>query len=352
MGLRTALKLNRAAAASTSAVPAGGPLSSWSIASPWQDGQLSAIVWADILDTDLLPLSRAEALTVPAMARARDLVCTTIAGLPLRAYRGDVLVDPQPGWMYRTDGLLGPWHRMLWTLDDLVFYGWSLWAVTRGADRSVLTAERVPVDRWSFDDDGRVLVDDGPADADRYLLIPGPHEGVLARGATTLRAAARLERAASRHADNPVPSVELHQTVDYPMTDGEVDKLLDRWVQARKNPGAGAVAWTSYGVEARMHGAVPEQLLLQGRNAAAVDVARVVGIPAALLDATTTGASLTYETTAGRNAEFVDYGLSAYTGAVESALSQDDVVPRGQRAGFDRADLVSVQVPTTIERED
>jgi hypothetical protein len=342
VGLRTALRLTR-----TLDTSSGQPVAP-AIHSPWSDtDQLSTIVWSDLLDLDLLPLTRAEAMAVPAMARARHLIVGAVATCPLVAYRGAVALPDadQPAWMYRTDGDVSPWHRMAWTVDDLVFSGWSLWAVDRGADGSVLAADRVPFDAWSFGDDGRtILVGDQPVARRDVVLIPGPHEGVLSFAARSLRAASKLERSAARHAQNPVPSVELRQTQDVQLTTAERDELVAGWVAARASE-SGAVGFTSYGVEAHALGQVPEQLLVEGRNAAAVDVARHVSMPAAMLDATTAGASLTYETTQGRSGQFLDYGVRLYLDAIAGRLSMDDVVPRGTRTVLDTTGLTAL-VPT------
>jgi hypothetical protein len=314
------------------------------LVSPWASSDdLSSIVWADLLDVDLLPITRAEAMAVPAMARARHLLVGAVATCPLVAYAGqDPLPDDQqPAWCYRTDGDVSPWHRMAWTVDDLLFSGWSLWAVDRGADGALLAADRVPRDRWSFGDGGTVLVDDRPAKRADVLLLPGPHEGVLTFAARTIRSASRMERAAARHASNPVPSVELRQTQDVPLSDAERDSLVASWVSARASDN-GAVGFTSYGIEAHPLGQVPEQLLVEGRNAAAVDVARHVSMPAAMLDATSAGASLTYETTQGRSGQFLDYGVRLYVDAIAARLSMDDVLPRGKRIVLDTSALTAL----------
>lgn len=332
-------------------VPAGGV----GVSRPFgpDTSSLETIVWADLVGIDLLPLTRAEAMAVPAMARARHLLAGSIAGCPLvaiarQADGSDLTLTPPdaPTWTYRTDGDVSPWHRMLWTVDDLIFSGWSLWAVDRGSDNAVTRADRVPMHLWDFDTDGRVLVGGELAPAGSVILIPGPHEGVLQFAARTLRAASKMERAAARHASNPVPSVELRQTVDVQLTDAERDDMLAQWVAARASEDGG-VGFSSFGIEAHPLGQVPEQLLVEGRNAASVDVARHVNIPAAMLDATTAGASLTYETTSGRNGQFVDYGVDLYLDAIGARLSMDDVVPRGQRIRLDRSGLTSTTEPAT-----
>ena len=93
-------------------------------------------------------------------------------------------------------------------------------------------------------------------------------------------------------------------------------------------------------------------LLVEGRNAAAVDCARTVGVAAAMVDATVPKASLTYETQQGRGLEHTEYGVEPYAEAIAARLSLDDVVPRGQRMRFDfGTDLGAVQ-PTGQPVED
>ena len=65
----------------------------------------------------------------------------------------------------------------------------------------------------------------------------------------------------------------------------------------------------------------------------------MVSSPAAMADATNAGASLTYETTEGRNGQFIDWGVGLYMDAIAARLSMDDVVSRGQRVAFDTTEL-------------
>jgi hypothetical protein len=72
-----------------------------------------------------------------------------------------------------------------------------------------------------------------------------------------------------------------------------------------------------------------------------------------MADATNAGASLTYETTAGRNGQFIDYGVGLYMDAIAARLSMDDVVPRGQRTAFDVTQLtVTSPLPTGAPTDD
>lgn len=323
------------------------------IRSPWAQGQLSSIVWADIFDSELLPITRAEAIQVPSVAKARHLLVTYLAGVPLRALRGpDVLpAEAQPPFLYRTSGVSTPWHRMAWTIDDLLFDGWALWAVTRGADGTILDAVRVPPEDWKISEDNTVEVNGAPVREDSVILFAGPHEGLLNIAAPTIRAARNVERAWAGRVRNPVPVVELHQVSDDHLTPEEADKLVEDYCDARQDPN-GAVVFTPIDVELRVHGDAAGSQLVEARNAVRLDVANFTGLPAAALDGSLSTASLTYTTQEGARTELADM-LRMWLEPIEARLSQDDVVPRGQRVRFDRTDLASpTPAPTGPTVED
>lgn len=306
-----------------------------------EPNHLNAIVWHDLTGTQL-PLTRAAVMAIPAVARQRHLICGALARCPLRGSdAAGTDTTASWSWMWRTDHAIHPYHRMLWTADDVMFYGWSVWSAEREggrADGRLLWADRIHPDRWSIDDVGRVFVDDRPARAAEVIAIPGPHEGILNFGAAALaRTMANLEAAANA-ARNPAAYLELHYVGDQPITDAEVDKHIARWAAARRGENGG-VAWTNKAIELKEHGTHESHLLIEGRNADAVDVSRLISSPAAMADATNAGASLTYETTEGRNGEFIDYGVGIYMDAIAARLSMDDVVPRGQRTGFDTTEM-------------
>jgi hypothetical protein len=215
-----------------------------------------------------------------------------------------------------------------------------------------LDAERIAYERWETDPAGRVLVDGEPARAAEVILIPGPHEGVLNFGGPALRRTIDNLDAAANAARNPSAYLELHYTGDVPLTTEQKTELIDGWVAARQGKNGG-VAYTNKLIEVREHGTHEGALLIDGRNADAVDVSRLVSSPAAMADATNAGASLTYETTDGRNGQFIDYGVTFYMDAIAARLSMDDVVPRTQRTAFDVSTLTSTTPsPTGAQTND
>src|SRR5690606_20760281 len=114
------------------------------LASPWTNREhLATIANADWFGKSPEGVAtRLDAMRVPAIVKGRALIVGTLARQPLAKFRGSELVDPEP-WMYRTNTAQAPRTRMLWTLDDLIFYGASLWAVERGARDQILDAIRV-----------------------------------------------------------------------------------------------------------------------------------------------------------------------------------------------------------------
>lgn len=313
--------------------------------SPYDDvNHLARVVAPEWFPTHRI-IDRATAMSIPAVSRGRRVICNSVARLALRAYRGQRLLTSQPTWLDRTDGPVSPYHRMLWTVDDLLFHGVSAWGVQRDATGYVMAADRIPFDRWRIDPDtGHVLYRDPlggeyAADAASVLVIPGSDDGLLCTSRVALGHALDLLNAASKATENPNAYIELHQTNDKPITPEDRDKVIAAWVAARRGANGG-VAFTSAGIEVREHGAPIEHLLVEGRNASALDVARALGVPGEVVDATTDKASLNYTTSQDKSADLIDYGLSAYMAPISARLGMDDVVPRGVSVRFDLEALI------------
>lgn len=320
----------------------------------WVDrSNLEAVALGDLgIGLADLPMSRAGAMRVPAMARARNLTCGTIAALPLQAMRAETVVDPQPYWAYGTDGQLGdltleqrrgwavmpqtPYHRALWTVDDLLFHGESLWYVTgRLSTGYPARMVRIPYDHWTLESGIVTDLDSTPFPEDQIIWIPGPNEGVLGFGAATLRMAYDLEANAAEVAMRPL-RLEVHQTSAAELTPAERRDVVTEVRNAMAtNDG---VLFTNNALELIEHRIDSEALQLGARNTSALDVARLANMPAMMLDATAQGASLEYQTMSGRNQQWLDYGLALFMDAIEARLSMDDIVPAGQRVAFDTTD--------------
>jgi hypothetical protein len=322
---------------------APSPAGRSAIRSPWSGTTLSKIVWSDVFGEDARTVSRAEAMRVPAIAKGRALICGTLARQPLAKFRGAELV-PAEQWMYRTSTAQSPRQRMLWTLDDMLFNGMSLWATRRSeATGRILDVARVPPEWWEITPDLTVLVNGGEVTADEVIVLEGPQEGLLEIGADTIRAARAMDKAWRDRVEQPIPLTHLSSTdANVELTQDEVDDLVKNWEAARR---AGGTAFTPYGVSVEFPGTTAADLYIAGRNALRLDFANFLALPGTLLDGSTATASLTYSTHEGARNELVDYSLSYWATPLEARLSQDDVVPAGTRTAFDLAYLSAPTQP-------
>lgn len=307
----------------------------------WQQptDSLTQIVIDDIFGEMPEVVDRGNAMRVPAVRRGRALLVGGIADLPLIAYTGDVRVVTQPTWLYRSD-LMDPWHRMAFTIDDLVFHDCSLWGRKNGADGFPIETWHIPFERWSLDG-RRILVMDEtdtlrPVDASTIIYIPGTGDGGLLSAPDTIRGARGIDRAWTARTRSPIPPTLFTQTEYATVQQEEVDKLISSWSKARSNPETAGVAFVPYGLKPEFPAVSDDSaMFIEGRNAVRLDVANLLNIPASLLDGSTATASLTYVTTEGQKSSFHEQSLRYWTAPLEHRLSMDDVVPRGQRVRFD-----------------
>jgi hypothetical protein len=211
---------------------------------------------------------------------------------------------------------------------------------------------------WTFDEQLRVKVDRGDGQGMQYVpansvvLIPGPHEGLLTFAQATLQHARDLQRAADRAAKHPAAHIVLEQTEGTPLPAEDdpqnpqkmsIRKLTGLWARARLGL-TGGVAYTPPNIKARELGTFDQHLVTEGRNAAAVDIARAGSLPADLIDATTEG-SFTYTNSRDNDRRGVDYGTGFYMGAISARLSMSDVTPYGNRVAFDVEEWLGETVP-------
>lgn len=364
MGLRSARRLRRQqqdiAAAVDSGIEAGfyagGPSSrpeNFPFASPWSTSNLER--WAFEQWFGESPQNtRAGAMSIPPFARGRNLVCVSAAKQPLLVAEHDATgkLQPaaeQPNWITQTGDGSTPYHRLLWTVDDLIHNPASCWWRDKPGTAEE-TRSRLNLDDWEIDQDRRVIVvngeDAGPNDV---ILIPGSHEGVLNYGRNAILSALGLYTIVGERIKNPVPQIELHDT-EGNLTKDEKDQLLADWRAARQAAESQGVAYSSKRIEVKERGQGNDsQLLIEARNAVAVDMARLIGLHAGMVDATTPKASLNYETQTGRNQEFDDLDLDAYQVPIAAVLSQPHLMGNpGQVVAFDARQFTTL-TPDPLE---
>lgn len=317
-------------------------------ADPWaSETSVSALVYSDLFGSTLDLVTRETAMSVAPIKRGRSIIVGSLADLPLESgsFVGEVWTpaNRQPTWMNQSATAQTAWHRMAHTLDDLIFHGWSLWALNRSETGTILDAVRVRFDRWTFDDKAEhgITIDGAPlVDPRSVILFQGPDEGLLANGAETIRGARAMEKAWVGRVRNPIPAMVLQEVERNGVTETEAKEYVKAWSTARRSDD-GAVGFLPAGLNMNVYGDTNADLFTNGRNNVRLDIANLLNLPASLLDGSTATASLTYVTQEGQRTSLVDY-LEYWLAPIEARLSQQDVTPRGQIVRFNRNNLTDV----------
>jgi hypothetical protein len=331
------------------------------VASPFSEGAgLAQVSLSELFGSDFaesLPLTRADAISIPSVSKARNLLVSVTSGFPLRCLAGEALAPDQPTWMYRTNGIVSPYERMTWTVDDGIFYGYSLWLTERGPIPEggkrgpLLNAAWCPTEDWTVTDNQLIYLPENRAlKPDEFILFNFPFEGLLNIARRTLRGARDTEEAWVGRMRNPLPLINLHQTDDS-LTHEQVKGFVDAWSKARRSVN-GAIGYTPPSIELEVEGEISVDLFTEGRNAIRTDVGSFLNVRASMLDGTSGIDSLTYTTKDGERNQFYELDLPFWTAPIEARLSMDDVVPRGQRIRFDKYDLYNLPAATGPTVED
>lgn len=339
MGLRTALRL-------TSPTPAGVTFTE---AAP------VAVSGAETGSSDVVApsasLYRAErvaieiAMSIGAVRKAMHVIAGTLGTFQLGVWTPEPgaarlpAADQRAAWLAQPD----PTKTLQWTLTktvtDLVWQDCCLWSIE---DRTLLgtptaalrvhpsrvDAQRDPLDpdrvvQWTID--GRPVTNPQT----KLIVFDGAGLGGLRRyGFELLELYGKLQAAAGRYADAPHPHAIL-KNHGADLDDDEIDELLDTWEAARTSR---SVGYTNDVIEySPIEGWSAKDLqLTEAREYAALDVARLFGLPAFAIDARSGDTTLTYANVVDRRRDLLQ-SLTPWSSVIENTLSMDDRTgrPRG-----------------------
>ena len=293
--------------------------------------------------------NRQYAMSVPAVARARNIICSTIASLPLEGYNKFTGAHVMPQQVINQPDARIPGSAIYaWLAEDLLFHGVAygqvidMYAATDGGRVRQFT--RVAPDRITqklnanqteiigYQVDGSVVPNTGIGS---LVVFNGLDEGLLSRAGRTIRAALELEKAAELYAKEPVPTMVLKSNGTN-LTPERISKLLESWKVSRSTR---ATAFLNADVELQALGFDPAKLQLnEARQYLATEIARAAGIPAYFLSAETT--SMTYSNAISERKSLVDFSLRPILTAIEQRLSMSDFVPYGTEIRFDLDDFL------------
>lgn len=308
-----------------------------------------AQVLLDMNSRGLLPRAgRPEALSVPAVLRARNLICSP-ATLPL-IQRNARLEQVRLPLLEQIDPDVANVVTIAQTLEDLLFEGLSWWRILQfGADGYPTYAQHVDFYNVSLQPPGAPSPSPlpgghDPRDAVVYMYgdrVPAsevirfdsPNPGLLQAGGRAVRRALLLDTTSALYADNPRPLDYFSPTEGAdPIGDDDVAGLLQEWEANRKRRSTAYVpaALTYNQVDAP----TPVDLQLDAQlKAAKLDIANATGLDPEDLGVSTT--SRTYQNGVDRRQDRINDTLSPYMAAIAQRLSMPDVTKRGYLVSFD-----------------
>jgi len=301
-------------------------------------------------------VTRETAMQVPAIARARNVICNTLGSIPLEMYARDGRQMRSLSWMEQPDLHTPRAVTMARTIDSLMFFGVAYWQVTN------TYAEDNRPSRFRWIDTRRVtfITNTANTQIDQYYLddIAVPmsgigslitfqalDEGVLARGGRTIATSHALETAAYNISKDPVP-VGILKNTGFDMADSAVVELLNTWKQARQNK---STAYLNSNLEYQTVGFDSKQMqLVEARAHIASEIARLMNVPAYVVGADMQ-ANMTYSNAVDTRKDLVNNTLRGYISAIEDRLNMADITTSGSYIRFDLDDYLREDVKTRSE---
>ena len=285
---------------------------------------------------------RQDAVGVPSITRCRNLICGTIATIPLEMYSlstGEEL--PSLTWVDQPDKRQPRAVTISWTVDSLFMYGVAYWRVeeiyhddNRPARFSWIQNDRVTVKYNALNTEveyymiNNIRVPDSGVGS--LVTFQALDQGLLLRSQSTIRAAIDIEKAAAIAAQTPQPSGYIKNNgADLP--DQQVQGILNNWKLARQNR---ATAYLTSTLDYNVTSFSPKDMAYaEAKQYFATELARACNIPAYMIDAETFR-GMTYQNIIDGRKEFFAYSLAPFVTAIEDRLSMDDLNPRGTAIRF------------------
>lgn len=308
-----------------------------------------AEVLLEMSHAGLLPRAgRAEALSVTAVLRARNLICSP-ASLPL-VQKNAALQTVRLPLLEQIDRNVANVVTLAQTFEDLLFDGISWWRILeQGADEYPTFAQHVDLANVSLQPPGApspsplpgghdprdavVYMYGEPVPASQVIRFDSPNPGLLKAAGRAIRRSVLLDTTSALYADNPKPLDYFTPKEDAdPINDEDVQALLAEWARARKR---GTTAYVPAALEYNpVDTPTPADLqLAEQLRMANLSMANAAGLDPEDLGISTT--SRTYQNGVDRRQDRINDTFSPYMAAIAQRLSMPDVTRRGYTVTWD-----------------
>lgn len=313
-------------------------------------------------------VARNVALRIPAMRRGRAALLTP-ATFGLRARQGGELLaedDARCAWLRQPEPNRTRFNTLALVIDDGIWHDKAVVRATSTIGGTTAYVERIHPQRWTaiyaandpdtvaaWQVDGKQYTPGQFALAGFVAFDFASLGGLRLFGFELLSLYGDLQAAAGRYARAPHPHAILKNESGDQLTDDEITALLDDWDWARENRGTGYLDGMDYqpvGYSAK------DLQLTEAREHAALEVARLLQLPAFAVDAKG-GDSMTYANIVDRRKDLVE-ALRPWTTVLTQTMSMDVrldgapprglLLPRGVRAEFDAAEYLRDDASTRM----
>lgn len=284
------------------------------------------------------------AMLVPAFARGMAVITGVGSGLPLRD------LDPRTGAPIQSYALtaaesMWPGHPQveLWrvTLTDLAAHGTAHWRVlARNSYGHPVAVEPIGVDRVSVHEVGQLLIDgrrvwvdqDGIVHDQDVLTFTTGFPGPLEHGWPAIETALALESAARNYAANPLPAMVL-KSLGVDLDDDDAQELVANWNSMRRRNSTGYLN-SQVGIET-FGWTASELQLVEARQQAAIEIARLLNLDPYFVGAQSNGSNLTYQNRTDLYQSLLDFTVMPLLRVIEQRLSMSDVCGASRQLRFD-----------------
>ena len=287
-------------------------------------------------------ITRQNAMAVPSIVRCRNLICNTVASIPLKTYdKATGKEIPNMPWIEQLDKRQPRAVTLAWMCDSLLMYGVAYLRVEElyADDNRPSSFEWIQNDRVTTKYNAKstaieyymidsVRVPDSGIGS--LVTFQALNQGILLTSLNTITAALNIEKAASIAAETPMGSGYIKNNgSDIP--EEEVQGILNSWKTARNSRG------TAYLTQTLDYQAVsfsPKDMTYnESKQYFATELSRVCNVPAWMIDAEVMR-SMTYQNIIDARKDFMAYSLAPFISAIEARLSMDDLTPRTQEVRF------------------
>lgn len=288
-------------------------------------------------------VSRKDAMSVPSVARARNLICGTVASIPLEYYSkktGEKIASPR--WVNQLAKNQPSFITICWIVDSLLMYGVSYLRVTERyqEDNRPAAFEWIANSRVTYTTDlegimiTQYYVDAAPISMDDIVTIQGFDEGVLERAGRTIQSAIDINKAAAISSATPMSSGILKNTgADLPAN--EVSGLLAAWKRSRQN---NSTAYLTSTLEFQSTQFSPKDMMYnEAIQNLSTEIARAMNVPAYYLSADQ-NTTMTYANVQDERKQFFALSIEPYIQCISSRFSMDDLSTTGHEVRFAVAD--------------